>query len=97
MTTWLWRMASSLRYNLRIPQDLSIAGFDDAIFAHAMSPRLTTCRQPIGKWRGGGFRAESTTATNPSDCCACRTRSSSALDRPGKSGRTDILIPRLCI
>lgn len=41
-------MASSLRYNLRIPHDLSIAGFDDAIFAHAMSPRLTTCRQPIG-------------------------------------------------
>jgi LacI family transcriptional regulator len=41
-------MASSLRYNLRIPQDLSVAGFDDAIFAHAMYPRLTTCRQPIG-------------------------------------------------
>jgi LacI family transcriptional regulator len=42
-------MAASIRYNLRIPQDLSIAGFDDAIFAHAMSPRLTTCRQPIGE------------------------------------------------
>lgn len=42
-------MASSLRYNLRIPQDLSIAGFDDALFAHAMSPRLTTIRQPIGE------------------------------------------------
>lgn len=42
-------MAASLRYQLRIPQDLSVAGFDDAIIAHAMSPRLTTCRQPIGE------------------------------------------------
>ncbi len=40
-------MASSLRYNLRIPDDLSVAGFDDTLFAHAMWPRLTTCRQPI--------------------------------------------------
>lgn len=42
-------MAASLRFQLRIPQDLSVAGFDDAIIAHAMSPRLTTCRQPIGE------------------------------------------------
>jgi LacI family transcriptional regulator len=41
-------MASSLRYNLKIPQDLSVAGFDDALFAYSMYPRLTTCRQPIG-------------------------------------------------
>lgn len=40
-------MASSLPFHLRIPQDLSIAGFDDAIIAHATLPRLTTCRQPI--------------------------------------------------
>ena len=49
-------MASSLRYNLRIPQDLSVAGFDDAIFAHAMYPRLTTCRQPIGDMAEAAFR-----------------------------------------
>lgn len=40
-------MASSLRFNLRVPVDLSVAGFDDTLFAHAMWPRLTTCRQPI--------------------------------------------------
>jgi LacI family transcriptional regulator, galactose operon repressor len=40
-------MAASLRFNLRIPDDLSVAGFDDTLFAHAMWPRLTTCRQPI--------------------------------------------------
>lgn len=50
-------MASSLRYNLRIPHDLSVAGFDDAIFAHAMYPRLTTCRQPIGEMAEAAFLA----------------------------------------
>lgn len=40
-------MASSLRFHLRVPQDVSVAGFDDTLFAHAMWPRLTTCRQPI--------------------------------------------------
>jgi LacI family transcriptional regulator len=40
-------MAASMRYDLSIPEDLSIAGFDDAIFAYAMSPRLTTCRLPV--------------------------------------------------
>ncbi len=40
-------MASSLRFHLRVPHDLSVAGFDDTLFAHAMWPRLTTCRQPI--------------------------------------------------
>jgi LacI family transcriptional regulator len=42
-------MASSLRFNLRVPHDLSVAGFDDTLFAHAMWPRLTTCRQPIAE------------------------------------------------
>lgn len=42
-------MAASLRFDLCIPEDLSIAGFDDAIFAYAMWPRLTTCRQPIAE------------------------------------------------
>jgi LacI family transcriptional regulator len=42
-------MAASLQFRLRIPQDLSVAGFDDATIAHATSPRLTTCRQPISE------------------------------------------------
>jgi LacI family transcriptional regulator len=50
-------MAASLRFHLRIPQDLSVAGFDDAIIAHAMSPRLTTCRQPIGEMAEAAFAA----------------------------------------
>lgn len=50
-------MASSLRYNLRIPQDLSVAGFDDAIFAYSMYPRLTTCRQPIAEMADAAFQA----------------------------------------
>lgn len=40
-------LASSLRYALRVPEDLSVAGFDDSLFSHAMWPRLTTCRQPL--------------------------------------------------
>jgi DNA-binding LacI/PurR family transcriptional regulator len=32
---------------LRIPQDISLAGFDDMPFARFMSPRLTTVRQPV--------------------------------------------------
>ena len=40
-------IATSLRFNLRVPGDLSVAGFDDSLFAQAVWPRLTTCRQPI--------------------------------------------------
>jgi LacI family transcriptional regulator len=40
-------LAVSLRFNLKIPQDLSVAGFDDSPFAQGVWPRLTTCRQPI--------------------------------------------------
>jgi len=40
-------LAISHRFNLSIPNDLSIAGFDDSIVAQVVWPRLTTCRQPI--------------------------------------------------
>lgn len=40
-------MAASMRFDLQIPRDLSVAGFDDAIISHGVSPRLTTCRQPV--------------------------------------------------
>jgi LacI family transcriptional regulator len=40
-------LAVSQRFNLRIPADLSLAGFDDSIVAQVVWPRLTTCRQPL--------------------------------------------------
>lgn len=35
------------RFNLRVPEDLSVAGFDDSLIARVVWPTLTTCRQPI--------------------------------------------------
>jgi LacI family transcriptional regulator len=40
-------LAVAQRFNLKVPEDLSIAGFDDSIVAQVVWPRLTTCRQPI--------------------------------------------------
>jgi LacI family transcriptional regulator len=40
-------LAISQKFNLSIPNDLSVAGFDDSIVAQVVWPRLTTCRQPL--------------------------------------------------
>jgi LacI family transcriptional regulator len=40
-------LAASQRFNLRIPAQLSVAGFDDSLVAQVVWPPLTTCRQPI--------------------------------------------------
>lgn len=40
-------LAVAYRKNLRIPQDLSVAGFDDTPLASVVSPSLTTIYQPI--------------------------------------------------
>lgn len=32
---------------MKLPYDLSIIGFDDAVFAHHVYPRLTTVKNPI--------------------------------------------------
>ncbi|MDE2183862.1 MAG: substrate-binding domain-containing protein [Alphaproteobacteria bacterium] len=40
-------LAVSQRFNIRIPDQLSLAGFDDSLVAQVVWPRLTTCRQPI--------------------------------------------------
>ena len=34
-------------YGLSVPDDLSVAGFDDIPLASAVSPALTTMRQPV--------------------------------------------------
>ncbi len=40
-------LAAAAELGLRVPDDLSIAGFDDIDLAEATSPRLTTVRQPL--------------------------------------------------
>jgi LacI family transcriptional regulator len=40
-------MAAAAERGLRIPDDLSVAGFDDIDLAQATSPMLTTVRQPL--------------------------------------------------
>jgi len=34
-------------YGIRIPEDLSVTGFDDVPLAHKIWPQLTTIRQPM--------------------------------------------------
>lgn len=45
-------MAMAHRLNLRIPEDLSITGFDDSPIATKLWPALTTVRQPIADMAG---------------------------------------------
>ena len=40
-------VAAAQRLGLKVPDDLSVAGFDDTMFATAIWPQLTTVRQPI--------------------------------------------------
>ncbi|MDR2378055.1 MAG: substrate-binding domain-containing protein [Bifidobacteriaceae bacterium] len=41
---------------LRVPEDLSVVGFDDVALAQWVSPRLTTVRQPLGAMAGEATR-----------------------------------------
>ena len=42
-------LIAAYRHGLNVPQDLSVAGFDDSVMATAMWPALTTVRQPVFK------------------------------------------------
>ena len=43
-------LATSQRFNLKIPEQISVAGFDDSIVAQVVWPRLTTCRHRSRRW-----------------------------------------------
>ncbi|MCR8642717.1 LacI family transcriptional regulator [Paenibacillus sp. N1-5-1-14] len=38
---------AAIQLGKRIPEDISVVGFDDISFAHYLTPKLTTVRQPI--------------------------------------------------
>jgi len=40
-------LEAARQVGLRVPEDLSVMGFDDTFAAHAASPQLTTVRQPL--------------------------------------------------
>ena len=42
-------MHAARERNLRVPEDLSIVGFDDIELAVIVSPRLTSVRQPLAE------------------------------------------------
>jgi LacI family transcriptional regulator len=48
-------IASATRRGLRVPHDLSVAGFDDSAVAHFTWPPLTTVRQPIRAMAAGAI------------------------------------------
>jgi LacI family transcriptional regulator len=48
-------IASATRLGLRVPHDLSVAGFDDSAVAHFTWPPLTTVRQPIRAMAAGAI------------------------------------------
>ncbi|WP_308282525.1 LacI family DNA-binding transcriptional regulator [Pseudonocardia nigra] len=50
----VYQVAASL--GLRIPDDLSVVGFDDIAFCEHMSPQLTTVRQPLARMAGEAVR-----------------------------------------
>ena len=43
------RTQAARQHGLRLPQDLSVVGFDDVPMAQWISPPLTTLRQPLAE------------------------------------------------
>lgn len=46
-TLALGAVRGARRHGLRVPEGLSVVGFDDSAFMSAVDPPLTTCRQPV--------------------------------------------------
>lgn len=40
-------LAAAQRFNMKVPAELSVVGFDDTMAAKIVWPQLTTCRQPV--------------------------------------------------
>lgn len=49
--------AAARELGLRIPEDLSVVGFDDVILSHWLQPPLTTVRQPLEQMAQAAIRA----------------------------------------
>ena len=49
--------AAARELNLRIPEDLSVVGFDDVILSHWLQPKLTTVRQPLEQMAQAAIKA----------------------------------------
>jgi LacI family transcriptional regulator len=60
-------MAVAAELGLRVPHDLSIAGFDDSTGSRFSRPRLTTLRQPIVEM--AALAAEKLTGTDVTADC----------------------------
>ncbi|MEM9171190.1 MAG: LacI family DNA-binding transcriptional regulator [Pseudomonadota bacterium] len=61
-----------LRQGLRVPQDISVAGFDDVTLSRQLDPRLTTIRQPVARMteHAVSLLAQSTTTEPQGHCVA---------------------------
>jgi len=56
-------IGAATRLGIRVPEDLSIAGFDDSAVSRITSPPLTTIRQPLGAMATAAVRMLSSDAT----------------------------------
>jgi len=61
---------------IRVPEDISVVGFDDIQTAAYMTPPLTTVRQPLKK--NGGDRGTDTAGTNRGEHEVCSRNSDHA-------------------
>jgi len=57
-------LSAAARRGLKVPDDLSVTGFDDAEIARVVSPALTTIRQPLEQI--GAAAADMLLAAQPS-------------------------------
>ena len=51
-----WRAIRCAEHGLRVPQDVSVVGYDDRDFAVLSRPRLTTIHQPLKKMAAAATR-----------------------------------------